>query len=285
MSVFEKNDSNVFDASAVESQSGNRLDFRTAALDFFSGFALWPLWLALGWNDILQRYRRSFLGPFWLTASMGVMILVLGVLYANLFHTNIHDFLPFLCAGLLAWNLISSFLTEGGTLFTSAEAYIKQIKLPYSVYVYRSTWSKFLIFLHNSIVYVGVLLYFQIWPGVVFLMTIPALLLILVNGALSGLCIGMISARFRDVPPIINSVIQIVFFMTPIFWKPELLEGRASIVDLNPFYHLVEIIRAPMLGHMPSLENYLVVFLLTAINLAITSLIFARFRSRIAFWV
>ena len=285
MSVVEKDDTGLLEASGVESQSADRLSFRTAALDFSSGFAMWPLWLTLGWNDILQRYQRSFLGPFWLTASMGIIILVLGILYSNLFHTNIHDFLPFLCAGLLAWNLVAGFFTEGGTLFTSAEAYIKQIRLPYSVYVYRSAWSKFLIFLHNSIVYFGVLLYFEIWPGVAFLMVIPALFFILVNGALSSLCIGLVSARFRDVPPIVNSVIQIVFFMTPIFWKPELLESRTSIIDWNPFYHLIEIIRAPMLGQMPSLKNYLVVFLLTAANLVVTGWVFARFRSRIAYWI
>ena len=122
---------------------------------------MWPLWVRLGWNDILQRYRRSMLGPFWLTASMAIMVIALGVLYAELFNTPIHDFLPYLCVGLLVWNLMSSFLTEGGTLFTGAESYIKQIRLPYSVYVFRSSWSKLIIFAHNFVIYFGVLLYFQ----------------------------------------------------------------------------------------------------------------------------
>src|SRR4030088_906869 len=163
----------------------------TAWADMVAGLASWRLWGRLGWNDILQRYRRSILGPFWLTASMAIMIVALGVLYAGLFNTPIHDFLPYLCVGLLVWNLVSSFLIEGGTLFTGAESYIKQIRLPYSVYVYRSSWGKLVIFGHNFVIYFGVLLYFHIWPGALALLAIPGLLLIIVNGATATLCIGM----------------------------------------------------------------------------------------------
>ncbi|WP_331170647.1 ABC transporter permease [Rhodopseudomonas sp.] len=249
------------------------------------GLSLWRLWTRLGWNDILQRYRRSILGPFWLTASMAIMVIMLGVLYAELFSTPINDLLPFLCIGLLVWNLLASFLTEGGTLFTGSESYIKQIRLPYSVYVYRSAWSKLVIFLHNFLIYFGVLLYFWIWPGTIGLLAIPGLLILLFNGALANLSIGIVSARFRDVPQVVSSVVQIVFFVTPIFWKPELLKSRPYIADVNPFFHLVEIIRAPLLGVFPTALNYWAVALITMVNLLITGLLFVRFRSRIAYWV
>src|SRR5882672_9654328 len=161
-----------------------------ALSDLSTGLAMWPLWMRLGWNDILQRYRRSMLGPFWLTASMAIMVIALGVLYAELFNTPIHDFLPFLCVGLLVWNLISSFLTEGGALFTGAESYIKQIRLPYSVYVFRSSWSKLIIFAHNFVIYFGILLYFAIWPGAVILLAIPGFMLVTLNVALGSISIG-----------------------------------------------------------------------------------------------
>jgi homopolymeric O-antigen transport system permease protein len=264
---------------------GSEGAFRKALTDFTSGFALWPLWVRLGWYDILQRYRRSLLGPFWLTASMAIMVIALGVLYAELFNTPIHDFLPFLCVGLLVWNLISSFLIEGGTLFTGAESHIKQIRLPYSVYVYRSSWSKLVIFGHNFVIYLGVLVYFEMWPGAVALLAIPGLLLILINGALASLYVGMLSARFRDIPQVINSAVQIIFFITPIMWKPELLQARTYITDLNPFFHVLEIVRAPLLGNVPALKNYLVVLLITLINVAVVGAFFTRFRARISYWV
>jgi lipopolysaccharide transport system permease protein len=259
--------------------------FQKALTDLTSGLALWPLWGRLGWYDILQRYRRSLLGPLWLTASMAIMVVALGVLYAELFNTPINDFLPFLCVGLLVWNLISSFLTEAGTLFTGAESHIKQIRLPYSVYVYRSSWSKLIIFAHNFIIYLGVLIYFQIWPGAVAVLAIPGLLLLLFNGALASLYIGMLSARFRDVPQVINSVVQIIFFITPIMWKPELLQTRTYITDFNPFFHLLEIVRAPLLGNAPTMGNYLVVLLISLLNVAVVGTFFTRFRARISYWV
>ena len=264
---------------------GSGFSIAMARSDFSAGIALWPLWGRLGWNDILQRYRRSMLGPFWLTASMAIMVVALGFLYAELFNTPIHDFLPYLCVGLLVWNLLSSFLIEGGALFTGAESYIKQIRLPYSVYVYRTAWSKLIIFAHNIVIYFGVLIYFQIWPGAVALLAIPGLLLVLLNGAAVTLLIGMISARYRDVPQLINSVVQIVFFVTPIMWRPELLRGRTYIADLNPFYQLVEIVRAPLLGQVPAASTYGAVILVTVLNFAIVGAFFARFRPRISYWV
>jgi lipopolysaccharide transport system permease protein len=257
----------------------------SAWTDIVEGVALWRLWFRLGWNDILQRYRRSVLGPFWLTASMAVMVVTLGVLYAELFNQPIDDFLPFLCVGLLVWNLIASYLTEGGTLFTGSESYIKQIRLPFSIYVYRSSWAKLIIFAHNFVIYIGVLIYFQIWPGAVSLLAVPGLMLIVLNGTIASLTIGIVSARFRDIPQLIASFVLIVFFLTPIFWKPGSLRGHAYITDFNPFFHLLEIVRAPLLGNLPSAANYFVVLFLTLINVAIASAFFSRFRSRIAYWV
>jgi lipopolysaccharide transport system permease protein len=266
-------------------RGGHDHAFQEALIDFTSGIALWPLWVRLGWNDILQRYRRSVLGPLWLTASMAIMVTALGVLYAEIFHTAVNDLLPFLCVGLLVWNFISSFLVEGGTLFTGAESYIKQIRLPYSCYVYRSSWSKLIILAHNSVIYFAVLIYFEIWPGAAALLAIPGLLIVLFNCALANLFIGMVSARFRDFPQLINSIVQVIFFVTPIFWKPELLKGRSFITDFNPLFHLIEIVRAPLLGNVPLSKSYFAVLLITLVNLVVVSLFFTRFRSRIAYWV
>ena len=256
-----------------------------AIRDIRDGILLWPLWGRLGWNDILQRYRRSLLGPFWLTASMAIMVVALGTLYANLFKVEIRDFMPFLCVGLLVWNYISSVIGEAGTLFTGSESYIKQIRLPYSLYVYRFVWSRIIIFAHNFVIYFGILLYFAIWPGAAILLAIPGFILVTLNVALAGISIGMASARFRDIPQLVGSVIQIAFFMTPVMWKPELLEGRAYIVEFNPFYHLIEVMRAPLLGKPFPVDSYIALGLITIVNLLVATMFFRRFRSRIAYWV
>lgn len=264
---------------------GGREVLPRAYADVCSALSLWRLWMLLGWNDILQRYRRSLLGPFWMTASMAIMVISLGFLYAELFKTPINDFLPFLCVGLLVWNFISSFFTEGGGLFTGSESYIKQVRLPYSVYVFRSSWSKLIIFAHNFIIYFGILIYFHLWPGAAALLAIPGLLLVTINGALASLLIGMISSRFRDIPQLVGSIVQIVFFITPIMWKPELLHNRPYIATLNPFFQMIELVRAPLLGNVPSMGTYISVLVITLINFVVVGLFFVRFRSRIAYWV
>ena len=99
---------------------------RLAFEDITGGLAMWRLWIRLGWNDILQRYRRSLLGPFWLTASMAIMVMMLGFVYSKIFAIPVAEFIPFLCVGLLVWAFISTIITEAGTLFTGSESYIKQ---------------------------------------------------------------------------------------------------------------------------------------------------------------
>lgn len=256
-----------------------------ALADVVEGLARWPLWVRLGWNDILQRYRRSVFGPFWLTASMAIMVVSLGVIYSELFNQPVDDFLPYFCVGLLVWNLLSGYLTEGGSLFTGSESYIKQIRLPFSVYVYRSSWAKLIIFAHNFVIYIGVMIYFQKWVGIASLLALPGLVLVMLNGTVASLTIGVISARFRDVPQVVNSIVQVLFFITPIFWKPDSLKRHVYITEYNPFFHLVEVVRSPLLGNMPSSTNYAAVLLLTLVNLAIAGAFFTRFRSRIAYWI
>ena len=256
-----------------------------ALQDAIDGLSLWALWGKLGWNDILQRYRRSLLGPLWLTASMAIMVISLGLVYSKIFKTELRDFMPFLCVGLLIWGYISAILSAAGTLFTGAESYIKQIRLPYSVYVLRFMWSNVIIFAHNFVIYFGILIYFHIWPGSVALYAIPGFLLVTLNGALASMYLGMMSARFRDIPQIIASFIQIAFFVTPIMWKPELLGEHASIMDFNPFFHLIEITRGPLLGQMPSVVNYLAGAVITLLNAIFAIAFFIRFRARISYWV
>lgn len=267
-------------------QPGARGFQRQMALkDLITGLSMWRLWTTLGWNDIRQRYRRSLLGPLWLTASMAIMVLSLGVIYANIFKMSLAEFMPFLCIGLLVWGYVSSILNEAGTLFIGSESYIKQMRLPYSLYVFRFIWGKIIIFAHNFVIYFAVLIYFQIQPGSAVLYAIPGFLLLTLNGILISLIIGMASARFRDIPQVILSLTQIVFFITPIIWKPTLLKDHPLIMDLNPFFHLFEIARLPLLGEIPTSSNYLATAVITILNLIITTLFFVRFRSRISYWV
>lgn len=270
------------DAVGLDQPTSHR---ELAVRDLLDGFRQWWMWSTMAWQDILQRYRGSVLGPFWLTLSMMIMIVALGVLYSRLFKMELDSYLPFLCLGMIAWTLISSIILDGCNSLITAENIIKQIKIPFSVHVYRVLYRNLIIAGHNVIVYVLVMLYFGIGVGLKTLLVVPALLLIVVNGAWLVLLFGMICARFRDVPQIIASLIQVVFFVSPIIWRPELLGEQQWLAKLNPFFALIDVVRESLLNHSPALSSWGMALATAAIGWAVTFLFFARFRARIPYWV
>jgi lipopolysaccharide transport system permease protein len=259
--------------------------FGLAIADFAAAIALWPLWTRLGWNDILYRYRRSTLGPFWSTVNVAVTVIALGLVYSQIFNLPVRQLMPHVCVGLIVWGFISSIMLDAGSLFTGSESYIKQVRLPYSLYVCRFVFSKIMLLAHDLPIYIVLLLYFQMWPGAVALYAIPGFVLLVVNGAFASLIIGMASARFRDIPRIIASLAQVLFLITPIIWTPDLLGSRSYLAQSNPFFHLIEVVRAPLLGTLPSAQTWIVVLSITAINALATAFFFLRFRARIAYWI
>lgn len=266
--------------------SAGRSQADWAREDLLEGGRRWRLWSKLGWHDIRKRYRRSVLGPFWLTLSMAAMVASLGLIYGTLFRLDLQDYLPFLAVGLATWTFISSFLNEGCTSFIDLEPLIKNVRIPMSLHILRVLWRNLIIYAHNIVIFAVVALIFGVWPGVMgILLALAGLGLLLVSAVWIMLLCGMICTRFRDVPPIVASVIQLLFFITPVMWKPELLGDRRYLMVLNPFYHMIEIIRAPLLGQLPHWQNWAVALLFAAAGWAFTFAFFARFRKRIAYWL
>lgn len=263
----------------------SKSQFSLAVADLAAAVQLRPLWIRLGWNDILYRYRRSTLGPFWSTANTALTVIALGAVYSQLFNMPIRQLLPYICVGLIVWGFISSTLLDAGALFSGSESYIKQIRLPYSLHACRFVFSKVILFAHDLPIYIVLVAYFGAWPGSVALYAIPGFLLLVFNAVLISLAVGMASARFRDIPRIITSFMQVAFLITPIIWTPELLGPQAYLAHGNPLFHLIEIVRAPLLGSPPSAQTVTATLAVTAINLVATAFFFVRFRGRIAYWI
>ena len=259
---------------------------RLAVVDLVQAFKLWPLTLTLGWFDIRLRYRGSMLGPFWLTLSTAVMIAALGILYSRLFKMELHDYLPFLALSLVLWGVLSTVIAEACTCFTSVESTIRSMRMPHAVHAMRIVVRNLIVLAHNVVVIVVVYAWFNNWPGLGAVRAIPGLLLWVVDGLAICLLLGPIGARFRDIPPIIASVIQIAFFVSPVIWKPELLHGPAlDLLWLNPFYTLLEIVRGPLLGDTVSLHVWASALAYSAALVVAAWFLFARTRGRLAFWV
>jgi len=262
--------------------------FQLAAQDIREGFGLWRLAWALGLSDIKLRYRGSALGPFWLTLSTAIMIGAMGFLYADLFHTDIHSYLPYLATSIILWNYLGTLVSDGCTCFTSSESLIKGTRMPFTVHALRSVVRNTVVLAHNVIVIVGVYVIMGVPISFYMLWAIPGLMLWLINGFAVALLFGALCARFRDVPQIIASVIQIAFFVTPVMWNAKLLESSARgglLIRFNPFFYILEILRAPLLG--TPLTFYMVVktLIITAVIVATSAIAFARTRGRIAYWM
>jgi lipopolysaccharide transport system permease protein len=254
--------------------------------DLAEGFRLRGLWRTLAWLDIKTRYRGSVLGPFWLTLSTAVMVGTLGLLYAELFHINVHSFLPFIALSLVLWNFLAMLVTDGCTVFTVAEGTIRSMRMPFFVFAGQSVYRNILILGHNIIVIVVVFAVLRIAPGMVALAAIPGLVLWLVDAFAFTMLLGAFCARFRDVPPIVASVLQIAFYVTPIIWKPDLLPvAQRKYLVFDPFFALFDIVRAPMLGAWPSDNSWLAACLFSVVLCVVAWLSFVRVRSRIAFWI
>jgi lipopolysaccharide transport system permease protein len=240
----------------------------------------------LGWLDIRQRYRRAMIGPFWITISMFVMIGSMGVLYSSLFKVDTHQFIPFLAAGFCVWFLISSTIIEGANLFIQAEDIIRNADVPIGIHVFRLLWRNLIVFGHNIVVVLLVYAYFRLNPGLTVLLTLVGAVIVLANLGAIAVLVGSICTRFRDAPPIIANLVQIAFFISPVMYKPDLLVGKlTAFAVLNPFYYLLEVMRAPLLGIVPSVRTYAVLLVITIVNLTISFVFYRRFRSRIAYWL
>jgi homopolymeric O-antigen transport system permease protein len=261
--------------------AGNRLAMR----DIADGLRLWHLAWTLGWLDIRLRYRGSILGPFWLTLSTAVMVGSLGVLYSALFHMDVHEYLPFLALSQVLWTFLNTLVSDACTCFTQAEGMIRSVRMPLFLQALRLLVRNVLVMAHNVVVIVAVDIIFSVWPGWLALLALPGFVLWGVDGLAVTLLLGAFCARFRDIGPIVASVMMIAFFLTPVIWQPEQLGRHALLLQFNPFYALLEIVREPLLGHTPSPDTWLVAALYSVALCGLSWAFFVRARGRVAFWI
>lgn len=274
--------------SAVVYRVGkDRSRLQDALRDIVSGLAAAEVWSLLAWQDIKQRYRRSVLGPFWLTISTGVLVGMLSFLYGALFRLPIEVYAPFVGVGIVVWTFIASLLNESCTAFISVDAVVKQVRAPLTLHVCRMVWRNGLIFMHNALILVPIYLIFGKGWHWNLLLLVPAVLAIALNGVWSGVVLGVLCTRFRDIPPIVANLVQVAFFVTPIMWLPELLEARGLrwIVDLNPVHHFIEIVRAPILGAPVPLASWAVVVVTTLAGASLSLAALQRYRHRVPYWL
>jgi ABC-type polysaccharide/polyol phosphate export permease len=260
---------------------------RTALADIAESLRKFHLIGTLGWQDVATRYRRSRIGAFWLTINMIVMIGALGLVFGTLFGQPMRDFLPFLAAGLVIWGFISSNVSEGCAAFYSAGGLILQVKMPLWVHIGRIMWKNIIIFAHNFLIIPLVFLAFYRPVSSNALLALPGFLLLIVNLLWMMMLAAILCARFRDLTQIVLNFLQVVFYLTPVIWNPEIIAQRVgnTLLYCNPFYSLVTIVRAPLLGECPSALNWVIAVALGIVGWLVAIVLYGSRLKRVPYWI
>ena len=265
---------------------GALFEFHMALQDLRNSVHRMDLAWSLAWHDVVSRYRGSILGPFWITLSMASMVIGIGLVYANLFEVALETFLPLVALGIVFFGTISGVITEGCDTFVRASSMLSQTSLPMFTFVWRTVLRNVINLAHHLVIVVGVLLVYGYWRQMNPAGALVGLVFLIVNAAWISMLVAIASARFRDIPQVVTSIMQFAIFITPVFWPADRLKGAKHVVlDLNPFYHMLEAVRAPLMGAPIAPHTYGFLALMALAGWALVFSLFAVTRRRIVHYL
>lgn len=256
-----------------------------AFVDLGRGLARWRTSFALATQDISLRYRRSVLGPFWISASLVCSVLALSYVFGSILGQDMGSYSAYIGAGLLVWTFMTSATSEASSSVMEHGPLLQNLPMPLPVVAGRVMIRNAIILVHNAIAIFIVLAFFGVTYTPVALLAVPGMLVLMASSYFLVLVLGPLSARYRDIPQIVSSVLQLLFFVTPIVWMRDQMGDRTMLADGNPLFHLIELVRAPLLGDAPTELNWTVGLSVVG-ALAVMALIsVAASRKRVALWV
>lgn len=269
---------------SFEQIAGN---FRCACGDIGESFRKYHLASTMARQEIATRYKRSRIGAFWISIGMAVSIACIGAVFGQIFGIPVREFLPYFATGTVLWGFISSCLNDGCGCFISSSGIILQVRMPLFVHVLKLLQKDVIIFAHNLAILPLLFLVCHYPLTAACQLAIPGFLLLLANLGWMVLTLATVCARFRDVTQIVHNAVGVLYFLTPIMWKADLLPGKTGqlLLNYNPFHHLLVIVRSPLLGEFPPTASWIYSIGLALAGWTAALLVFGRFRNRIAYWL
>lgn len=257
----------------------------SAVADWKGALAMWRLWVALGHEDIIDRYRRSILGATWVVLSFILFVLVKISVFGQMASVSVEEFGLFVTIGFGLWSFISAMLVDGCAAFIHSRHWILGSATPYPVFILQALFRNVLIFAAMLVVMLAAL----VWKGnpwtVASLSVIPGLMMYVLTSLWLSAILAPLCARHRDAYHAIQTGVRLIFFVTPILWMPGLTPQLETIAALNPVTHFLEIVREPLLYGTVPWDSWRWVGLINLIGLPLGLLVYARTRSNLVFWV
>ena len=253
--------------------------------DLVRGYRQLPMVLHMALSDTRVRYRRSVLGPWWLTLGAAISIAGLGAVWSGLLNQDPAQFIPKLAVGLILWQFISGCITEAPSVFIRQAQIIRNFDLPYSIYPSQLLLRQLITLAHNAAILIGVVLIFPHAFSPLAPLGLLGLVLVAANMLWIAVVVGMIGARYRDIEPLVQSLMPLIFFVTPVIYDVDRLGLNRFIVWANPFSYFMSVVRSPFFGVVPPPFVYGVTLLMLVVGWSLAFWLFNRRGSRIAFWV
>lgn len=257
---------------------------RTALLEL-------PWALRFGWklglNDFKMAHRRSKLGQAWSTIGVAIRIVAIGFVFGLFLTQDRSQYFHHVATGILAWTFISAALTSGGSAFIDGRNFINGMATPKFGFPIRTSIREALLVLQNLIIVPFMYVFAPREPGWALLLFPIGLILCLLSVIGLSAILAVLVARFPDFAPLNNSAIGVLFFVTPVIWEPSAVESQLAhlLLGLNPFYHLLQVMRLPLMSSWPTDINWLLSGVSALVFPLVGLWLVARNRDRIGFWV
>ena len=259
--------------------------FMAAIRDLAAGVRLAPLWWRVGLDQTAARYRRTLLGPFWLASSTLATAFSLSIVFGSIFHANLADSFPFIMSGIVCWSIAGGVLTEGAMTFFSGAGIMQVQKLPVSFHAFLQIDRMMINFAHQIVAFWVVMALLRMFP-VPHWQLLLSLPLVVATAILFSIPVGMLAIRYRDINYGIGFFAQALFMLTPVFWRKGQMGPKMTwIVNYNPFAHLLEVLRQPLLGHPAPLSDWAGSLLFFAFAAVAAVISLTLYRPRVVFWL
>ena len=245
----------------------------------------WNMIIYLSWTEIRSRYVRSVIGPFWIVLTTAISVVGLSYIWSILFNLDRETFIPSLTVGIVIWQFIAACISEAPSCFTIYGSIIRNYSHPIWIYPAALVIKNFIIFLHNLVIVVFVLLIYPQDIGWKTLIIFPTMLLIIVVLIQIVIILSFIGTRYKDFGSAVIALMSIAFFLSPAVFKPDQLGAKEYLMWFNPFSYLITLIRDPLTGHASESFVYFVTLFFVFFASGFVYWLIKRYSFRAVFWI